>query len=57
MQDIGHPIVGDKKYGANVSPINRLGLHARLLAFYHPITTEVVSFETQVPRNFLNIFH
>jgi 23S rRNA pseudouridine1911/1915/1917 synthase len=57
MQDIGHPIVGDKKYGAGASPIGRLGLHARLLAFYHPITTEVVSFETPVPRNFLNIFH
>ena len=57
MQGIGHPIVGDKKYGAGVSPINRLGLHARLLAFYHPVTTEVISFETQVPRNFLNIFH
>ena len=57
MQDIGHPVVGDKKYGAGVSPIGRLGLHARLLAFYHPISTEVVSFETQVPLNFLNIFH
>jgi len=57
MQGIGHPIVGDKKYGANISPIGRLGLHARLLAFYHPITTEVVSFETQVPRSFLNLFH
>lgn len=57
MQGIGHPIVGDKKYGAGTSPIGRVGLHARLLAFYHPITTEVVSFETPVPRNFLSIFH
>lgn len=57
MQGIGHPIVGDKKYGAGLSPIGRLGLHARLLAFYHPISTEVVSFETPVPRNFLSIFH
>jgi len=57
MQGIGHPIVGDKKYGGATSPINRMGLHARLLAFYHPITTEVVSFETPVPRNFLTIFH
>ncbi|MDP4238782.1 MAG: RluA family pseudouridine synthase [Bacteroidota bacterium] len=57
MQGIGHPVVGDKKYGAVSSPINRLGLHARLLAFYHPVTTEVVSFETPVPRNFLNLFH
>ena len=57
MQGIGHPIVGDKKYGAGTSPIERLGLHARLLAFYHPVTTEIVSFETPVPRNFLNLFH
>ncbi|NDP21230.1 MAG: RluA family pseudouridine synthase [Paludibacter sp.] len=57
MQEIDHPVVGDKKYGAGTSPIARLGLHARLLAFYHPITTEIVSFETPVPRNFLNIFH
>lgn len=57
MQGIGHPVVGDKKYGAGLSPISRLGLHARLLAFYHPITTEIVTFETPVPRNFLNIFH
>jgi 23S rRNA pseudouridine1911/1915/1917 synthase len=57
MQGIGHPIVGDKKYGGTTSPIDRLGLHARLLAFYHPVTTEIVSFETPVPRNFLTIFH
>jgi 23S rRNA pseudouridine1911/1915/1917 synthase len=57
MERIGHPIVGDKKYGAGSSPIDRLGLHARVLAFYHPITLEIVSFETPVPRNFLSIFH
>lgn len=57
MQGIGHPVAGDKKYGAAPSPVSRLGLHARLLAFYHPITTEIVSFETPVPRSFLSIFH
>lgn len=57
MQDIGHPIVGDKKYGAGPSPISRLGLHARVLAFYHPMTLEIVNFETPVPRDFLHIFH
>ncbi len=57
MEGIGHPIVGDKKYGANLSPIGRLGLHARVLAFYHPISLEIVSFETPVPRDFLHLFH
>jgi 23S rRNA pseudouridine1911/1915/1917 synthase len=57
MQGIGHPIAGDKKYGSTSSAISRLGLHARILAFYHPISTEIVSFETPVPRSFLSIFH
>ena len=57
LEGIGHPIVGDKKYGAGSSPIARLGLHARILAFYHPMTLEIVSFETPVPRDFLNLFH
>jgi len=54
---IGHPIVGDKKYGSISSPIGRMGLHARILAFIHPMTLDEVKFETPVPRNFLSLFH
>lgn len=57
MESIGHPIVGDKKYGSFTTPIGRMGLHARILAFIHPMTLEEVSFETPVPRNFLTLFH
>lgn len=57
MQDTGHPIAGDKKYGAQSNPLGRMALHARILSFYHPATSKIVSFETPVPRNFLNIFH
>lgn len=57
MQGIGHPIVGDKKYGSFGTPIARMGLHARILAFIHPMSLEEVRFETPVPRNFLNLFH
>ena len=28
LQDIGHPVVGDKKYGSSMNPIARMGLHA-----------------------------
>ncbi|MBP1157380.1 MULTISPECIES: RluA family pseudouridine synthase [unclassified Paenibacillus] len=56
MQDIGHPIVGDKKYGSKAKPIGRLGLHARVLAFMHPATGELMRFETKVPKTFLNPF-
>eukprot|EP01137_Pigoraptor_chileana_P021956 Opistho-2@86331 len=34
MKDIGHPIVGDEKYGAKTDPIGRLGLHAWVLPMY-----------------------
>ncbi|WP_223192433.1 RluA family pseudouridine synthase [Paenibacillus sedimenti] len=56
MQDIGHPIVGDKKYGSKAKPIGRLGLHARVLAFVHPVTGEVLRFETEIPKMFLRVF-
>ncbi len=56
MKDIEHPIVGDKKYGAKTDPIARLGLHAYILAFKHPITGEDLRFETPKPRKFLRLF-
>lgn len=52
MQEIGHPIIGDKKYGADVSPIGRVGLHARVLAFIHPVTNEPLRFDTVIPKKF-----
>ncbi|WP_337045205.1 RluA family pseudouridine synthase [Emticicia sp. 17c] len=55
-KDIKHPIVGDAKYGAKTNPINRLGLHAWVLAFTHPITKEKLRFETEVPFKFMKLF-
>ncbi|MGO4543523.1 RluA family pseudouridine synthase [Paenibacillus sp. 2TAB23] len=57
MEDIGHPVVGDKKYGAKSRTIGRLGLHARVLAFTHPVTGKLVRFETDIPKLFLRPFH
>jgi 23S rRNA pseudouridine1911/1915/1917 synthase len=56
MQEIGHPIIGDKKYGAAPSPIGRVGLHARVLAFVHPATGENLHFETPIPAKFMKLF-
>ena len=56
MKELGHPIVGDKKYGASGSPIRRLGLHAQVLAFKHPITNELLRFETRIPKKFTDLF-
>jgi len=57
MQSLGHSIIGDKKYGATQNPIKRLGLHALLLAFKHPVTGEDMRFETPIPKSFLSLFN
>lgn len=54
-KDLGHPIAGDRKYGASTSPANRLCLHARTLRFAHPITRKDMRFELPVPLRFLSI--
>jgi len=52
MKDIGHPIAGDKKYGALTDPIKRLGLHAATLIIKHPSTNEQMEFKSAVPNGF-----
>jgi 23S rRNA pseudouridine1911/1915/1917 synthase len=56
MQDLGHPIVGDKKYGSRSRAIGRLGLHARVLAFVHPTTGQLMRFEADIPKLFFAPF-
>lgn len=57
MSSIGHPVVGDRKYGSGVSSIiNRLALHAHLLAFEHPITQQKMVFELPIPKEFVKVF-
>ncbi|MDE7410825.1 MAG: RluA family pseudouridine synthase [Paramuribaculum sp.] len=55
MKDLGHPIAGDRKYGASASPIHRLALHAQTLRFVHPITRQEMNFTTPVPSSFLRL--
>ncbi len=53
LQSIGHPIVGDKKYGGGVSPIGRIGLHAARITLRHPATNKTVTFEAPVPEKIM----
>ena len=52
MADLGHPVVGDHKYGSEDDSIRRLGLHAYMLCFRHPVTGKFLRFETPVPESF-----
>ena len=55
LSEIGHPIVGDKKYGAKTNPINRLALHASKLIFIDPRTKKTIQIESHVPNNIVNL--
>jgi 23S rRNA pseudouridine1911/1915/1917 synthase len=56
LQDLGHPVIGDKKYGSGDNPIGRLGLHARVLAFSHPRTGNLCRFSSEIPPAFSKLF-
>lgn len=57
LNDIGHSIVGDKKYGIKHNPINRLCLHAYYLELIHPITNEILKLESKYPKEFAKIIN
>ncbi|MFH1354769.1 MAG: RluA family pseudouridine synthase [Candidatus Omnitrophota bacterium] len=48
---LGHPILGDKKYGRNTK-FSRLALHAKYLGFIHPRTKKFVEFTSEIPEEF-----
>jgi RluA family pseudouridine synthase len=52
LAGIGHPIVGDTKYGRENDRYARLALHARSISFKHPVSGEDLIFEAEVPLFF-----
>ena len=57
MQSVGHPVIGDRKYGHGneYSPVDRLCLHAKVLEFIHPMTEKKVRFEAAMPKEFMRV--
>ncbi|MBR5092913.1 MAG: RluA family pseudouridine synthase [Bacteroidales bacterium] len=57
LRDLQHPVVHDPMYGykEDLSPVNRLCLHAFRLCFTHPVTGRRLKFETPVPAAFLKL--
>ena len=54
LRDLKHPVVHDPMYGYkdDLSPVNRLCLHAFRLCFKHPVTGRRLQFETPIPSAF-----
>ncbi len=57
LRDLKHPVVHDPMYGYkdDLSPVNRLCLHAFRLCFKHPVTGRRLQFETPIPSAFLKL--
>lgn len=51
---LGHPILGDKKYGGKHDKC-RLCLHAKTLGFIHPRTKKFMEFDSQLPEELKNM--
>ncbi|AOV08328.1 RluA family pseudouridine synthase [Sporosarcina ureilytica] len=58
MEYIGHPLVGDPKYGQkNTIPFGGQVLHAGTLGFMHPRTNEYVEFTVEPPEDFQKLLN
>lgn len=70
LQHIGHPVAGDAVYGGERRALNdantaalkqtlaqlkRQALHARLLGFEHPATSENLTFSAPIPKDMLTL--
>jgi 23S rRNA pseudouridine1911/1915/1917 synthase len=52
LEAIGHPVAGDPEYGhAGLLGLERQFLHARRLAFTHPVTGEAVAVQSPLPED------
>jgi RluA family pseudouridine synthase len=47
LADIGHPILGDERYGSGKSASRHLALHAATLRFRHPHTGQTLEFRSR----------
>jgi 23S rRNA-/tRNA-specific pseudouridylate synthase len=52
LAGIGHPIVGDKKYGKGDESHTRLALHASAISFKHPFSGKQLNFSAKMPGYF-----
>ena len=52
LAEAGHPVAGDRMYGSTINPLGRLGLHAKLLGFDHPVTGKRMVFTAPLPKVF-----
>ncbi len=56
LSELGHPVLGDEKYGAESDPLGRLALHAYVLSLTDPRSGKVLTFRSPAPADFRRLF-
>jgi len=51
LAGIGHPVIGDKLYGAPASTLNRYFLHSHQIEFRHPSTGQSLTITSSLPED------
>ena len=51
MAHIGHPVLGDVKYGTRSGNLARPMLHARTIGFIHPVKKKFMEFTSELPKD------
>lgn len=57
MNHLGYPLPGDFLYNPDMTHIHRQALHAKSLSFPHPITGKVMSFDSELPDDIMNLLN
>jgi len=55
LSELGHPVIGDRKYGADATFERRIRLHACYLSVMHPETNIRLEFKSGLPKGFLTL--
>lgn len=55
LADLGHPVVGDDKYGKSDPQHKRLALHSQSISFIHPFSGKRLTFTASIPEYFTKL--
>jgi len=55
LSEMGCPVVGDRRYGADSQYERRIRLHAFYLSIRHPVTGALIDFKSKMPKGFIEL--
>lgn len=51
LQQLGFPILGDKKFGSTINPLKKMALYLSELSVRHPSTGKLMEFKIPIPKD------